>query len=100
MSPKRADRNGAASPHNDKRAHNGADLERGKEVRIHIPVPSIRPPVGTSVVGAGTLSGFLINGGIPADLHVVWPLVALVLGSMAYDVAVQALRRRDSGGSQ
>jgi hypothetical protein len=101
MSPKRADRNGAASPRNDEREHRGrGDLERGKEVRIHIPVPSIRPPVGTGVVGAGTLSGVLINGGIPADSPLVWPLVALVLGSMAYDVAVQALRRRDRGRSQ
>ncbi|MFE5400939.1 hypothetical protein ACFQ9Z_05970 [Streptomyces sp. NPDC056580] len=91
MSPKRAGLNDAATPqHSD-------DHRRGKEVRIHFPVPSFRPPVGTGVVGAGTLSGVLIQGGIPADSPVIWPLVALVLGSMAYDVALRAVKRRDRG---
>ncbi|MGW1585433.1 hypothetical protein [Streptomyces sp. NPDC002386] len=94
MSPKRAGLTDAAPPqHND-------DQRPRKEVRIHFPVPSFRPPVGTGVVGAGTLSGVLLQGGIPADSPVVWPLVALVLGSMAYDVAVRALKRRDRGRSR
>ncbi|MFF5011698.1 hypothetical protein [Streptomyces sp. NPDC001165] len=93
MSPKRVGLNGEDPPH-------GGDRRHSKEVRIHFPIPSIRPPIGTGVIGASSLSCVLIEGGIPADSPVVWPLVALVLGSMAYDVAVQALKRRDGGRSR
>lgn len=86
MSPKRAGLNGESSPPDSDRRHR-------REVRIHLPVPSVRLPLNTGAVLASSLSCALIQGGIPGDSPIVWPLVALVLGSMAYDVAVTAVKR-------
>lgn len=91
MCPKRTGLNGE----DRSRRARESDSKAGKEIRIRLRVPRFRPPMGTGLVGAGSLSGMLVQGGIPADSQLVWPLVTLALGGMAHDVAVQALRRRD-----
>jgi len=85
MSPEPETRNSEDHPREDKR--------RNRELRIAL--PGVRPPVGTGLVGASALAGALTHGDIPADSPIVWPLVVLVLGSMAYDVATRAVKRRD-----
>jgi hypothetical protein len=49
----------------------------------------------TAVFGAGSIGAALVHGAIPAASPLVWPLVVLALGTMAYDVALRALRRRN-----
>ncbi|MFG2683961.1 hypothetical protein [Streptomyces sp. NPDC048392] len=72
-----------------------------REVVLRIALPSI--PACTAVLGTGTGSGSgsgsvgaaLVHGAIPEASLLVWPLVVLALGTMAYDVGLRALRRRD-----
>ncbi|MFJ6686696.1 hypothetical protein [Streptomyces werraensis] len=62
---------------------------RRREVVLRIALPGI--PACTAVLGTGSVGAALVHGTIPSPL--VWPLVVLALGAMAYDVALRALRR-------
>ncbi|MFD8609613.1 hypothetical protein [Streptomyces sp. NPDC059631] len=66
---------------------------RHREVVLRITLPSI--PVCTAVLGTGNVGAALVHGAIPAASLLVWPLVVLTLGTMAYDMGLRALRRRD-----
>ncbi|MFG2402509.1 hypothetical protein [Streptomyces lydicus] len=46
------------------------------------------------MLSSGVVGGLLINGTVPPDSPLVWPLVVLSLGSMGYDLGRRALRRR------
>ncbi|MGI5142607.1 MULTISPECIES: hypothetical protein [unclassified Streptomyces] len=65
---------------------------RRREVVLRIALPSI--PACTSILGTGGVGAALVHGTIPAASPLVWPLVVLALGAMAYDVGLRALRRR------
>lgn len=64
---------------------------RGRAVLIGLP----SAPACTALVSTGSVGGLLIDGTIPPDSPIVWPLVVLALGSMAYDLGHRALRRRN-----
>ncbi|MFH8736555.1 MULTISPECIES: hypothetical protein [unclassified Streptomyces] len=64
-----------------------------REVVLRIALPSI--PACTAVLGTGSVGAALVHGIIPAASPLVWPLVVLALGTMAYDIGLRALRRRD-----
>ncbi|MET8168832.1 hypothetical protein ABZT34_32050 [Streptomyces sp. NPDC005329] len=57
-----------------------------------IRVPSA--PAATATLSTGSVITLLAGGGVPPDSPLVWPLVVLALGSMAYDLGVRASRRR------
>ncbi|MFF0416283.1 hypothetical protein ACFYUY_38375 [Kitasatospora sp. NPDC004745] len=74
-----------------------ADADRARpagrrEVVLRIVLPSV--PTCTATLGTGGLGAALLRGTVPATSALVWPLVVLVLGSMAYDVGLRTLRRR------
>ncbi|MFE9427744.1 hypothetical protein ACFYNO_32830 [Kitasatospora sp. NPDC006697] len=48
----------------------------------------------TAVLSTGTVGTALLSGAVPPTSPLVWPLVVLALGSMAYDLGIRALRRR------
>jgi hypothetical protein len=56
---------------------------------LRIALPSV--PACTAVLGTGSVGAALVHGAIPAASPLVWPLVFLALGAMAYDVALRAL---------
>ncbi|MFF2751758.1 hypothetical protein ACFVVA_40250 [Kitasatospora sp. NPDC058048] len=58
-----------------------------------LPVRGLAAPTCTAM--AGSVGGALLSGTIPPNSPLVWPLVALALGSMAYDLGVRALRGRN-----
>ncbi|CAM5639025.1 hypothetical protein [Streptomyces afghaniensis 772] [Streptomyces afghaniensis] len=62
---------------------------RPREVVLRIALPSI--PACTAVLGTSSVGAVLPHGTLPAASPLVWPLVVLALGAMAYDVAVRAL---------
>lgn len=66
---------------------------RRREVVLRIVLPGI--PACTAVLGTSSVGAALVHGAIPAASPLVWPLVVLALGTMAYDVALCALSRRD-----
>lgn len=51
-------------------------------------------PTCTAMAGTGSVTGALLTGTVPPDSPLVWPLVVLALGSMAYDLGVRAIQRR------
>lgn len=59
-----------------------------REVVLRIALPSI--PTCTAVLGTGSVGAALLHGTIPAASPLVWPLVVLALGAMAYDVGLRA----------
>ncbi|GAA2699307.1 hypothetical protein GCM10010095_70700 [Streptomyces anthocyanicus] len=50
-------------------------------------------PATTALLGTGSAGAALASGALPASSTLAWPLVALALGSMAYDLGVRALAR-------
>ncbi|MDQ0688938.1 hypothetical protein QFZ56_007901 [Streptomyces achromogenes] len=54
---------------------------------MRIALPSV--PACTAVLGTGGVGAALVHGTIPSPL--VWPLVVLALGAMAYEVGLRAL---------
>ena len=52
-------------------------------------------PACSAVLGTGSVGAVLVHGAIPAASPLVWPLAVLALGTMAYDVGLRVLRRRD-----
>ncbi|MFJ3799919.1 hypothetical protein ACIPSJ_27000 [Streptomyces sp. NPDC090088] len=46
-----------------------------------------------SVGGSGVLAAALAGGHIPPETALVWPLVALSIAGMAYDLGREALQR-------
>ncbi|MFD5341239.1 hypothetical protein [Streptomyces hawaiiensis] len=52
-------------------------------------------PACTAALGTRSVGAALVHGAIPAASPLVWPLVVLALDTMAYDVGLRALRRRD-----
>ncbi|MFE9953813.1 hypothetical protein ACFYRJ_41400 [Streptomyces sp. NPDC005531] len=52
-------------------------------------------PTATAALGTSSVGAALLTGTVPADSPLVWPLVALALGSMAYDLGVRALSSRE-----
>ncbi|MFC8784934.1 hypothetical protein [Streptomyces nigra] len=62
---------------------------RRREVVLRIALPGI--PACTAVLSAGSVGAALVHGAIPAASPLVWPLVVLALGAMAYDVGLRAL---------
>ncbi|MER6017717.1 hypothetical protein [Streptomyces anulatus] len=71
--------------------------DRRREVVLRISLSSI--PTCTAVLGTGGVAAALVHGAIPAASPLVWPLVVLALGAMAYDVGLRALRGRGGGFS-
>jgi hypothetical protein len=65
------------------------EAERGLLVRV----PAA--PTCTAMASTGSVGGALLSGTVPPDSPLVWPLVVLALGSMAYDLGVRALRGRN-----
>ncbi|MER7812936.1 hypothetical protein [Streptomyces sp900116325] len=61
---------------------------RRREVVLRIALPSI--PTCTATLGTGSIAAALVHGAIPAASPLVWPLVVLALGAMAYDVGLRA----------
>ncbi|GAB2474573.1 hypothetical protein GCM10027187_48620 [Streptosporangium sandarakinum] len=51
-------------------------------------------PATTAVLSTGSVGTALLTGTVPADSPLVWPLVILAMGSMAYDLGARALIRR------
>jgi len=69
-------------------------MSRGPRERvICLQVPDA--PAATAMVSTGGVGTALLIGTVPADSPLVWPLVVLVLSSMAYDLGVRALCRSD-----
>ncbi|MFI5649274.1 hypothetical protein [Kitasatospora sp. NPDC051705] len=66
------------------------ETERGLVLRL----PAA--PTCTAMAGTGSVTTALLSGTVAPDSPLVWPLVVLVLGSMAYDLGVRALRRRNT----
>ncbi|MFF1968962.1 hypothetical protein ACFVW5_36110 [Streptomyces sp. NPDC058232] len=64
-----------------------ASPARRREVVLRIALPSV--PACTAVLSTGSVGAALVHGTIPSPL--VWPLVVLALGAMAYDVGLRAL---------
>jgi len=64
-----------------------------REMVLRITPPDL--PACTAVLGTGSLGGLLVQGAVPAESLLVWPLVVLMLGAMAYDVALRAVRRSE-----
>ncbi|WP_328508290.1 hypothetical protein OG981_53780 [Streptomyces mirabilis] len=64
-----------------------ASPARCREVVLRIALPSV--PACTAVLSTGSVGAALVHGTIPSPL--VWPLVVLALGAMAYDVGIRAL---------
>ncbi|MBJ6636728.1 hypothetical protein [Streptomyces sp. I5] len=64
-----------------------------REVVLRIALPGI--PACTAVLGTGSVGAALVHGAIPEASLLVWPLVVLALGTMAYDIGLRAQRRRD-----
>ncbi|MFE7045494.1 hypothetical protein ACFU9X_40625 [Streptomyces atratus] len=64
---------------------------RRRKVVLRITLPSI--PACTAILGTGTgsVGAALVHSTIPATSPLVWPLVVLALGAMAYDVGLRAL---------
>ncbi|WP_457492770.1 hypothetical protein [Streptomyces sp. P5_D11] len=60
---------------------------------VYVRLPAA--PTATAALGTSSVGAALLTGTVPADSPLVWPLVALALGSMAYDLGVRALGRRD-----
>jgi hypothetical protein len=58
---------------------------------LRIALPGI--PACTAVPSTGSVGAALVHDAIPAASP--WPFVVLALGTMAYDVGLRALRRRD-----
>ncbi|MFF5826046.1 hypothetical protein ACFY8Q_31625 [[Kitasatospora] papulosa] len=61
---------------------------RRRQVVLRITLPSI--PTCTATLGTGGIAAALVHGAIPAASPLVWPLVVLALGTMAYDVGLRA----------
>ncbi|MFD5164019.1 hypothetical protein ACFWMJ_39245 [Streptomyces hawaiiensis] len=66
---------------------------RRRQVVLRIALPGI--PACTAVLSTGSVGSALVHGAIPVASPLVWPLVVLALGTMAYDVALRAVRRCD-----
>jgi hypothetical protein len=64
-----------------------ASPARRREVVLRITLPGI--PACTAVLGTGSVGAALVHDALPSPL--VWPLVVLALGAMAYDVGLRAL---------
>ncbi|GHI88507.1 hypothetical protein [Streptomyces xanthophaeus] len=62
----------------------------GRTVRLQLP----GLPETTAAVSTGTVLTALLTGAVPPDSRLVWPLVVLALGFLAYDIGVRAVRRR------
>ncbi|MEU9105921.1 hypothetical protein AB0D54_16380 [Streptomyces xanthophaeus] len=62
----------------------------GRTVRL--PLPGF--PETTAAVSTGTVLTALLTGAVPPDSRLVWPLVVLALGFLAYDIGIRAVRRR------
>ncbi|MEU6548391.1 hypothetical protein [Streptomyces sp. NPDC046859] len=60
-----------------------------REVVLRFALP--RLPACTAVLGTGSVAAALVHGTVPAGSPLVWPLVVLSLGTMAYDIALRAL---------
>ena len=70
---------------------------RRRQVVLRITLSSI--PTCTAILGTGSIAAALVHGAIQAASPLVWPLVVLVLGAMAYDVGLRALRGRAGDSS-
>ncbi len=66
-------------------------MNRGRERAVLVRVPSAS--AAAAVLSNGAATTLLAGGTVPADSPLVWPLVVLALGSMAYDLGVRALCR-------
>ncbi|MFJ1708739.1 hypothetical protein [Kitasatospora sp. NPDC088346] len=51
-------------------------------------------PTGTIILSTSTLASALSHGSLPTDSPLLWPLVALTVASMGYDLGLRALRQR------
>ncbi|MFD4741383.1 hypothetical protein ACFWNQ_29040 [Streptomyces virginiae] len=63
-----------------------------RELVLRIAPPNL--PACTAVLSTSGVGVLLVHGAVPAGSPLVWPLVVLSLGAMAYDVALRAVRRR------
>ncbi|MFE4973719.1 hypothetical protein ACFRAR_16610 [Kitasatospora sp. NPDC056651] len=65
------------------------ETERGLLLRV----PAA--PTCIAMAGTGSVTGALLSSTVSPGSPLVWPLVVLALGSMAYDLGVRALRQRN-----
>jgi hypothetical protein len=63
----------------------------GHQRPIYLRMPG--GPTVTALLGTGSAGAALASGSLSASSPLAWPLVALALGSMAYDLGVRALAR-------
>lgn len=76
-----------AARHGD---HDDPERVHGLVVRVVVP----NAPARAAVLGAAPVGTLLVTGVIQPDSPLVWPLIVLALGTMAYDLAHRALQRR------
>lgn len=62
-----------------------------REITARIGLPAA--PTLTAATSTGSVASALLTGTLPANSPLVWPLVVMVLGSMAYDLGARALGR-------
>ncbi|GAB2734278.1 hypothetical protein [Kitasatospora kifunensis] len=72
-------------------SHRTGNRPQGRAFLVRIPAA----PTCTAAVGTGSAATALLSGRVPANSPLVWPLVVLALGSMAYDLGTRALQRTD-----
>lgn len=71
-------------------SHDKPSDER-RELVVRIVAPSA--PMCTAMLSGGSVTAVFLSGTVLPDSPLVWPLVVLALGSMAYDLGVRALGR-------
>lgn len=64
--------------------------ERRPELILRMPTA----PTFTAMLSTGSVGTAMLTNTIPPNSPLVWPLVVLALGSMAYDLGVRALHCR------
>ncbi len=60
----------------------------GRTLLVRLPAA----PTCAATLSAGSVAGTLLSGKVPPASPLVWPLVVLALGSMAYDLGIRALQ--------
>ncbi|UKZ02830.1 hypothetical protein BOQ63_001470 (plasmid) [Streptomyces viridifaciens] len=76
---------------NDHLTGHESEDQQHRGILVRVVAPSV--PTCAAVLSSGSVGTILISGTVPPNSPLVWPLVVLALGSMAYDLGARALRR-------
>ncbi|MFF1870114.1 hypothetical protein [Streptomyces sp. CB03911] len=68
------------------------DHGRPRGMVVRVAWPSM--PTCAAVLSNGSVGSLLVSGTIAPESPLVWPLVTLALGAMAYDLGARALGRQ------